>query len=162
MDQLPTDKSNISPFYSRNCIFNYFTLFSLLYYGEFGGAYVPEILHKCVEELTNKYLEVIESEEFKKECEQTSHQLDFPKNVKSYGKGSKERIIQIGNEDVLTAVNAYYSAFSQDFVNRLGHRLSDQSVCFMVNKCTNLAGIDLHITPHMFRHSFATLLLRKM
>ena len=37
------------------------------YYGEFGGAYVPEILHKCVEELTNKYLEVIESEEFKKE-----------------------------------------------------------------------------------------------
>ena len=36
------------------------------YYGEFGGAYVPEILHKCVEELTNKYLEVIESEEFKK------------------------------------------------------------------------------------------------
>ena len=32
------------------------------YYGEFGGAYVPEILHKCVEELTNKYLEVIESE----------------------------------------------------------------------------------------------------
>ena len=33
------------------------------YYGEFGGAYVPEILHKCVEELTNKYLEVIESED---------------------------------------------------------------------------------------------------
>ena len=40
------------------------------YYGEFGGAYVPEILHKCVEELTSKYLEVIESEEFKKEFEQ--------------------------------------------------------------------------------------------
>lgn len=35
------------------------------YYGEFGGAYVPEILHKCVEELKNKYLEVLESEEFK-------------------------------------------------------------------------------------------------
>lgn len=40
------------------------------YYGEFGGAYVPEILHKCVEELTNKYLEVIESEDFKKEFDQ--------------------------------------------------------------------------------------------
>ena len=142
MDQLPTDKSNKSPFYSRNCIFNYFTLFSLL----------------CKIKLEQSALE----NTFKKECEQTSHQLDFPKNVKFYGKGSKERIIQIGNEDVLTAVNAYYSAFSQDFVNRLGHRLSDQSVCFMVNKCTNLAGIDLHITPHMFRHSFATLLLRKM
>ena len=27
------------------------------YYGEFGGAYVPEILHQCVENLQKKYLE---------------------------------------------------------------------------------------------------------
>ena len=40
------------------------------YYGEFGGAYVPEILHKCVEELQNTYLDVIESEDFKKEFDQ--------------------------------------------------------------------------------------------
>ena len=40
------------------------------YYGEFGGAYVPEILHKCVEELKNMYLKVIESEDFKKEFDQ--------------------------------------------------------------------------------------------
>lgn len=40
------------------------------YYGEFGGAYVPEILHKCVEELKNRYLEVLESEEFKREFDQ--------------------------------------------------------------------------------------------
>ncbi len=40
------------------------------YYGEFGGAYVPEILHKCVEVLQQTYLEVLESEEFKKEFEQ--------------------------------------------------------------------------------------------
>ena len=40
------------------------------YYGEFGGAYVPEILHKCVEELKNTYLDVIESEDFKKEFDQ--------------------------------------------------------------------------------------------
>ncbi len=37
------------------------------YYGEFGGAYVPEILHKCVEELRNNYLDILQSEEFKKE-----------------------------------------------------------------------------------------------
>ena len=37
------------------------------YYGEFGGAYVPEILPKCVEELKNTYLGVLESEDFKKE-----------------------------------------------------------------------------------------------
>ncbi len=37
------------------------------YYGEFGGAYIPEILYKCVENLKNSYLEVIESPEFKQE-----------------------------------------------------------------------------------------------
>lgn len=37
------------------------------YYGEFGGAYVPEILHKCVEELRNNYLDILQSEDFKKE-----------------------------------------------------------------------------------------------
>jgi len=40
------------------------------YYGEFGGAYIPEILHRCVTELQNTYLQVIESEEFKKEFDQ--------------------------------------------------------------------------------------------
>lgn len=37
------------------------------YYGEFGGAYVPEILHRCVEVLKDTYLKVIESDGFKKE-----------------------------------------------------------------------------------------------
>ncbi len=40
------------------------------YYGEFGGAYIPEILHKCVKELQTTYLKVLESEEFKKEFDQ--------------------------------------------------------------------------------------------
>ena len=37
------------------------------YYGTFGGAYVPEILHRCVEELRENYLRVIESEAFMQE-----------------------------------------------------------------------------------------------
>ena len=37
------------------------------YYGAFGGAYVPEILHRCVEELRESYLRVIESEAFMQE-----------------------------------------------------------------------------------------------
>ena len=37
------------------------------YYGEFGGAYVPEILHKCVEDLQKAYLPIIESEDFQRE-----------------------------------------------------------------------------------------------
>ena len=40
------------------------------YYGEFGGAYVPEILHKCVEDLQREYLKVLESEAFQKEYQQ--------------------------------------------------------------------------------------------
>ncbi|MDD4514452.1 tryptophan synthase subunit beta [Massilibacteroides sp.] len=37
------------------------------YYGEFGGAYVPEILHQCVTVLQETYLNVLNSESFKKE-----------------------------------------------------------------------------------------------
>lgn len=40
------------------------------YYGEFGGAYIPEILHQCVEELREAYLKVMKSETFKREYEQ--------------------------------------------------------------------------------------------
>ncbi len=37
------------------------------FYGEYGGAYIPEILYKTVEDLKKAYLPIIESEEFKKE-----------------------------------------------------------------------------------------------
>lgn len=37
------------------------------FYGQFGGAYIPEILYKTVEDLKSSYLSIIESEEFKKE-----------------------------------------------------------------------------------------------
>ena len=86
--------------------------------------------------------------------------------IRIYGKGAKERIIQIGNPDVRTAVERYYEAFSNQiqetgwlFVNRLGNQLSDQSVRNMINSYVVQAGIEQHITPHMFRHTFATSLL---
>lgn len=37
------------------------------YYGEFGGAYIPEVLHRCTEELRTRYAGIIESEDFQKE-----------------------------------------------------------------------------------------------
>ncbi|HRG24749.1 MAG TPA: tryptophan synthase subunit beta [Chitinophagaceae bacterium] len=37
------------------------------YYGSFGGAYIPEMLHRNVEELRTKYLEIMYDEEFQKE-----------------------------------------------------------------------------------------------
>jgi tryptophan synthase beta chain len=40
------------------------------YYGQFGGAYIPEMLHRNVEELRTKYLEIIYEESFQKEFQQ--------------------------------------------------------------------------------------------
>ena len=37
------------------------------YYGRYGGAYVPEILHRNFEELSNRYLEILENDQFQKE-----------------------------------------------------------------------------------------------
>ena len=37
------------------------------YYGEFGGAYIPEILHRCVEELRQAYLQVLDNADFQQE-----------------------------------------------------------------------------------------------
>lgn len=89
-------------------------------------------------------------------------------NVRIYGKGAKERILQVGNPDVLSALLLYKDTFQKEmdacgyfFVNRLMHQLSDQSVRHMIDRYARLAGIGQHITPHMFRHSFATLLLEQ-
>ena len=83
-----------------------------------------------------------------------------------YGKGNKERIIQIGNEEVIGVLKKYRSDFRNEigscgyfFVNQSGRVLSDQAVRRMINKYAALAAIELHITPHMFRHTFATALL---
>ena len=40
------------------------------YFGQFGGAYIPEMLHRNVEELRNRYLEIMQEELFQKEFQQ--------------------------------------------------------------------------------------------
>ena len=102
-------------------------------------------------------------------CTLTPDAVDLSNHtIKIFGKGSKERIIQIENTDVLNALNKYYKAFHEDiltagffFVNKLHYRLTEQSVRAMINKHVNAIGYEKHITPHMFRHSFATLLLEE-
>ena len=46
-------------------------------------------------------------------------------------------------------------------INRLNKKISEQSIRLMIKKYQKISGIDKHITPHMFRHSFATLLLEE-
>ena len=85
------------------------------------------------------------------------------KYIKIYGKGARERIVNIPNKAVLKALSDYSSirgTYSEYFfTNRLGNRLSEQSARLMINSYTAKCGINQHITPHMFRHSFATYLL---
>ena len=88
--------------------------------------------------------------------------------IKIYGKGTKERLVQISNPAVLDALQSYRNGHIQEinqagafFLNRLKKPLSDQSVRNIILKYTRLAGVTMHITPHMFRHTFATLLLEE-
>ena len=78
-------------------------------------------------------------------CTLTTEQIDFNDYIiKIYGKGSKERLIQICNQNVQELLKKY-----------------NQSVRNMITNYAIGAEVPLHITPHMFRHSFATLLLEE-
>lgn len=88
--------------------------------------------------------------------------------IRIFGKGSKERCVQIGNHDILELMKAYYQMNQEVieqcgffFVNQQGKRFSEQSIRRMLRKYSCQAGVSVHITPHMFRHSVATYLLEE-
>jgi integrase/recombinase XerD len=84
------------------------------------------------------------------------------------GKGSKERIIQIGNKGTKIALREYNSLVSNIrkgtsffFINRLNNPLSSQSIRLMIRNHVSQTAIQKKVTPHTFRHTFATLLLEE-
>ena len=93
--------------------------------------------------------------------------VDFISGVmKVLGKGSKERMVPIG-EPALKALRQYIEdknkAKVRDkdaiFLNKSGRRLTDRSVRRVLDKYIRACSIVEHISPHSLRHSFATHLL---
>lgn len=92
--------------------------------------------------------------------------------IKVMGKGSKERIIPF-SKPAKTAIYNYFkyrekvpranyhqSVLSNAlFINCIGKRLSPRSIRRMINKYMQLARLNKKISPHVFRHTFATHLL---
>jgi integrase/recombinase XerD len=89
--------------------------------------------------------------------------------VKIFGKGSKERLVPIG-EPALVHLRHYLTEVRSHlpikrghedfaFLNQQGRRLSRISVFTAVKDLAALAGLNKNVSPHTFRHSFATHLI---
>ena len=91
-----------------------------------------------------------------------------PFSICVMGKGNKERSIPVENQEVITALQKYMQISSglretrgYIFYNQNGNVISEQSVRNMVTKYAKEAGVSGKVTPHMIRHTFATLLLEQ-
>jgi integrase/recombinase XerD len=95
--------------------------------------------------------------------------VDLPgQQVRVIGKGNKERRVPMGDEArerlhrYRAGPRAEWTAARPTpavFVGKRGNRLSRESVWRVVKRWTEAAGVDERVTPHTFRHSFATHLL---
>ncbi len=91
--------------------------------------------------------------------------------IKVFGKGAKERIVLVSErakkflQDYIKTVR--YLIFKSDdkkttspvFINKTGYRLQPQSVRLAIKEVMDKIELPKHVTPHVFRHSFATKLL---
>ena len=83
-----------------------------------------------------------------------------------FGKGRKERALQVTTPELVTLAQQYFKAFGDDMaeqnailLNRRYRPLQPQSVRRIINDYMGKASVAGHVTPHMFRHTFATSLL---
>ena len=86
--------------------------------------------------------------------------------LKINGKGSKERNLYININPVITILKRYMELYREEleknqflFVNKMGQRLSEQSVRYFLKMIEKKLELSTKLTPHKFRHTFATMLL---
>ncbi|ROL56320.1 site-specific tyrosine recombinase XerD [Bacteroidetes/Chlorobi group bacterium ChocPot_Mid] len=89
--------------------------------------------------------------------------------IRVFGKGSKERFVPIGRtaikwiEEYRVKVRPHFNKKSVGidvlFLNQRGGSFSRMGIWKIVERYSSLAGIELNVHPHIFRHSFATHLL---
>jgi integrase/recombinase XerC len=86
----------------------------------------------------------------------------FSETVRVIGKGRKERIVPVG-QIALKAIQRYrFEAkveFGPLFISKLRRRMSSRSIWLMLKKHLAQTSIQLRVSPHKLRHSFATHLL---
>ena len=84
--------------------------------------------------------------------------------TKVKGKGKKERLLPLG-EPAILSIKKYLDKRTDNnkalFINKRGGRLSDRGVRDVIYKCIKKAALALKISPHTFRHSFATHILNR-
>jgi len=92
---------------------------------------------------------------------------EFSEVLRIRGKGRKERLVPLGAKAV-EAIRAYlakrFATLGTErhgalFVNKFAKRLSARSIRRKLNRYLLQAGIDVHVSPHTLRHSFATHML---
>jgi integrase/recombinase XerD len=97
-------------------------------------------------------------------CSLTVDDVDLGRDrIRIIGKGARERMVQLCHAQTVAALHEYrlrtqHRDSSWFFTSASGGRLSEQSVRTMLRRHAAGSGLHLHITPHMFRHSVATLL----
>ncbi|MBF0275894.1 MAG: tyrosine-type recombinase/integrase [Nitrospinae bacterium] len=101
-------------------------------------------------------------------CEANIKDIDLEnRKMTINGQGGKKRVVELCCDETVNSLKAYVEAFEGKtkrkkffLVNRLGKRISEQSVRFMVIRHAKMAKIRKHVTPHTFRHSLSELLIK--